>query len=212
MERTLALKKNTNLAYAWSVFALACCFVIFKYVLEISPSVMVQDLMRTFNLDGLYMGHLAACYFYAYFLMQIPVGLLVDRFSTRNIIACAILLCSLGAFVFSHASVFYMATFGRILIGIGGAFSMVGTMKLITIWFDRKQFALISGLMMAAAMIGAICGQAPLASLVDAAGLELICSWCYCGGTLHVSYVGASFVSLLDVSSRCVVVSLLCTL
>lgn len=170
MERTLALKKNTKLAYAWSVFALACFFVIFKYVLEISPSVMVQDLMRTFTLDGLYMGHLAACYFYAYFLMQIPVGLLVDRFSTRNIISCAILLCSLGAFVFSHASVFYMAAFGRVLIGIGGAFSMVGTMKLITIWFDRKQFALISGLMMASAMIGAICGQAPLAALVDSAG------------------------------------------
>ena len=163
---------NTNNVYAWIVFGLSCFFVIFKYILEISPSVMVNDLMQEFNLDGLHMGNLAACYFYAYFLMQIPVGLLVDRFSTRKIMFCAILLCSLGSFIFASSSVFYVAALGRVIMGIGGAFSMVGTMKLITLWFDRKRFALISGLMMAAAMLGAICGQAPLSSLVDNMGWQ----------------------------------------
>ena len=153
---------------AWFVFVLACGFVIFKYVLEISPSVMVQDLMRTFSLNGFEMGHLAACYFYAYFLMQIPVGLLVDKYSPRNLIACAICLCSIGAFVFAKSESFMVASMGRVLIGVGGAFSMVGAMKLITLWFEQKRFALISGLMMTAAMIGAICGEAPLAALVKA--------------------------------------------
>ena len=123
--------------------------------------------MRTFSLDGFEMGHLAASYFYAYFLMQIPVGLLVDRFSKRNLIACAILFfCSIGACVFSYADSLIVASLGRVLIGVGGAFSMVGTMKLITIWFERRHFALISGLMMTAAMLGAIFGQGPLAELV----------------------------------------------
>jgi MFS family permease len=157
---------NPNI-FAWFIFAVSCVFVIYKYVLEISPSVMVQDLMRTFSLDGFEVGHLAASYFYAYFLMQIPVGLLVDKFSTRKLITGAICLCSVGAFVFAKSDTLTVAVMGRILIGVGGAFSMVGTMKLITIWFERRHFALISGLMMTAAMIGAIFGEAPLATLVD---------------------------------------------
>lgn len=187
-------QSNSNNHYAWFVFILSCCFVIFKYVLEISPSVMVKDLMHEFHLDGLHMGNLAACYFYAYFLMQIPVGLLVDRFSTRKIMFCAILLCSLGSFVFASSSVFYMAAIGRVIIGIGGAFSMVGTMKLITLWFDRKRFALISSLMMAAAMIGAICGQAPLSALVASVG------WKH--SMLYLSFFGVIFACVFYICIR----------
>ena len=165
MSKPLSLVSNRE--GAWAVFAIACGFVFFKYVLEISPSIMVHELMHAFSLDGLEIGHLAASYFYAYFFMQIPVGILVDKFNTRNIITTAILICSIGACIFSQASSFPMAILGRIIIGVGAAFSMVGTLKLVTLWFAPKNFALVSSLMMTMAMLGSICGQAPLAHLVD---------------------------------------------
>ena len=154
----------------WIIWALASSFVFYKYVLEVSPSVMSQELMATFHLTGAQLGNLAACYFYAYLLMQIPVGLLLDRFAARHMIAFAMVMCALATLWFSLTDHLYSAYFTRILVGLFGAFSAVGTMKLVTLLFPAHRFALLSGLMMTVAMLGAVVGQGPLAYSVSHLG------------------------------------------
>ena len=163
---------NTRLKkyYPWVIWALSSSFLFYKYLLQVSPSVMVDELMRTFSLSGASMGNLAAYYFYAYLAMQLPVGILLDRYSPRNLVSCAIAVCACGALIFAHASSLGIAEFGRLLIGLGGAFSAVGTMKLITLWFPPKRFAYVSGLMMTVGMLGAVGGEAPLAQMVASIG------------------------------------------
>lgn len=156
--------------YPWLIWALSSSFLFYKYLLQVSPTVMVQELMATFSLSGLSMGNLAAFYFYAYLAMQLPVGILLDNFSPRRLVACAIAVCAVGALLFAKADTLGIAETGRLLIGLGGAFSAVGTMKLITLWFPPKRFALVSGLMMTVGMLGAVGGEAPLASLVEHVG------------------------------------------
>jgi MFS family permease len=153
--------------YPWVVWALASSFLFYKYLLQVSPSVMVNDLMRDFHLTGAEMGNLAAFYFYAYLSMQLPVGLLLDRFSPRRLVTAAIVMCASGALLFAVAQQLGLAYLGRLLIGLGGAFSAVGTMKLITLWFPPRKFALVSGLMMTVGMLGAVGGEAPLAATVE---------------------------------------------
>lgn len=174
MKQQLNNAKNSKtkliILYPWLVWFLSSSFIFYKYLLQVSPTVMVGDLMRTFSLTGLSMGNLAAYYFYAYLLMQLPVGLLLDHFSPRRLMSLAIIVCSVGAIVFSQAMHLSTAEFGRLLIGLGGAFSAVGTMKLISIWFPTRQFALVSGLMMTMAMLGAVGAEAPLALLVADVG------------------------------------------
>lgn len=155
---------------AWIVWALACSFVFYKYVLEVSPSVMATELMASFHLTGAKLGNLAACYFYAYLLMQIPVGMLLDRFAARTMIAIAIFMCAIATLIFSFTSILTLAYFSRILVGLFGAFSAVGTMKLVTLLFPARRFALLSGLMMTIAMLGAVVGQGPLAFSVSQLG------------------------------------------
>ena len=152
--------------YPWIVWLLASCFLFYKYLLQVSPTVMVPELMSAFHLDGLHMGNLAAFYFYAYLCMQLPAGLLLDHFSPRKMVTAAIAVCACGALVFAKAETLGIAEIGRLLIGLGGAFSAVGTMKLITVWFKPKQFALVSGLMMTLGMLGGVGGEAPLAAAV----------------------------------------------
>ncbi len=147
---------------AWIIWALACSFVFYKYVLEVSPSVMAPELMASFHLTGAELGNLAACYFYVYLIMQVPVGLLLDRFAARTMIAIAIFMCAIATLVFSLTSILSLAYFSRILVGLFGAFSAVGTMKLVTLLFPSHRFALLSGLMMTIAMLGAVVGQGPL--------------------------------------------------
>ena len=143
---------------------------------------MAHELMQAFKLDGFGLGSLAACYFYAYLCMQLPVGILLDRYNPRILISAAILTCSLGAFIFSHSDTLLYAQIGRVLIGVGGAFSAVGTMKIISMWFPPRRFALMSGLMMAMAMLGAIGGEAPLSILVKQTSWRASIQYCALAG------------------------------
>jgi MFS family permease len=153
--------------YPWFIWGLASLFILYEYILQISPSVMVPELMRSFHVNGAWLGNLAACYYYAYFLMQIPVGLIIDRYTPRNVISCAVAICATGAWVFGATDSVNVALFGRFLIGLGASFAIVGTMKLISIWFPPRRFALMAGLMLTVGMLGASAGQEPFAILLN---------------------------------------------
>ena len=140
----------------------------YKYALEVSPSVMTNTLMSTFNISGTQLGNLAACYFYAYLLLQIPAGLLLDKIGPRKVTTIAIAVCAAGSIIFAKADTLLVAGIGRFLTGAGAAFAAVNCLKLIANWFPFKQFAFMAGLMMTVAMLGAVGGQAPLASFIEA--------------------------------------------
>ncbi|MBI5447207.1 MAG: MFS transporter [Gammaproteobacteria bacterium] len=153
--------------YPWLVWFLTALFFFYKYLLQFSPSVMTSELMAAFSVTGAGLGNLAACYFYTYLFMQIPVGVLLDKFSPQKITAGAIFLCALGAFLFSHATSLYGACFSRALIGLGAAFAPIACLKLASVWFPPRRFALIAGLSMTVALTGAVNAGYPLSHLVS---------------------------------------------
>jgi MFS family permease len=157
-------------AYPWLVWFLGASFFFYKYVLQVSPSVMSADLLSVFSISGAGLGILAASFFYTYLIMQIPVGIMLDKWEPKIIILLAISACILGALLFSKTDSFYVAFFGRAVIGLGAAFAAVSCFKLATIWFPPERFAFIAGLSMTAAMLGAIGGEAPLSYLVQTFG------------------------------------------
>ncbi len=154
--------------HAWIIWLLSALFMFYKYALEVSPSVMTTTLMSEFNINGAALGNLAACYFYAYLLLQIPAGLLLDKIGPRKVTTLAIALCALGSLLFAKADSLFLAGTGRFLTGAGAAFAAVNCLKLVANWFPQKQFAFMTGLMMTVAMLGAVGGQAPLAAFIDA--------------------------------------------
>lgn len=160
----------TRHLHAWLIWSLAAFFLFYKYVIEVSPNVMTGDLMRAFSLTGAELGNLAACYFYAYTLMQIPVGLLIDRFGPRRVTTIAIMACALGALIFSQAGSLMTAGIGRFLIGMGAAFAAINCLKLTALWFPLNRFAFMAGLMMTLGMLGAAGGQAPLSGFISYMG------------------------------------------
>jgi MFS family permease len=152
----------------WMIWLLSAFFMFYKYALEVSPSVMTSTLMTAFDISGAALGNLAACYFYAYLIFQIPAGLLLDRFGPRKTTTLAIMLCALGSLVFARADTLLVAGIGRFITGAGAAFAAVNCLKLIANWFPSRQFAFMTGLMMSVAMLGAVGGQAPLAAFIEA--------------------------------------------
>lgn len=154
--------------HAWLIWLLSALFMFYKYALEVSPSVMTTTLMSTFEISGVALGNLAACYFYAYLLLQIPAGILLDRIGPRKVTTIAIALCAMGSIIFAKSDTFAVAAIGRFITGVGAAFAAVNCLKLISNWFPMKQFAFMTGLMMTVAMLGAVGGQAPLAAFIAA--------------------------------------------
>lgn len=154
----------------WFMWALGAVFYCYEFFLQVSPNIMVKDLMLAYNLSAAEMGYLSTSYYVAYAAMQLPVGMLIDRFGTRKPLTIAVLLCALGALIFGTSHIFIVAAIGRFLIGAGSAFAAVSCMQIAANWLPLNRFALMTGLLLTIGMIGAWNGQAPLGILIDAIG------------------------------------------
>jgi MFS family permease len=143
-------------------------FFFYAWVMRVAPSVMVEELMRDFAVGAGVLGNLSAAYYYGYAGMQIPVGLLLDRFGPRRLIAVASLACAGGCVLFATGETLAAVTAGRFVIGASAAFSLVGAMAVAGQWFPADRFAVFSGLAMAMGMAGGVLGQAPLRIAVEA--------------------------------------------
>lgn len=153
--------KNKINSITWKglcIWGLATLFYFFDNLLNVSPSVMKPELSIAFNLTAADLGLLSSCYSWAYGLMQIPAGLLMDKFGPRRLFIVASLLCALGSFNFAIANSLKVAAISRILIGLGSSFAVVGCSKIATIWFSSNNFALFIGLMVSIGMLGAAFG------------------------------------------------------
>lgn len=176
-------------AYPWLIWMIAASFFFYKYLIQVSPSVMTNDLMQAFQVNGAGLGNLSAFYFYSYLVMQVPVGVLLDRYSPRLLVTAAIFLCSLSTLAFSQTHSLWLACLSRALMGMGAAFAAVSCFKIAALWFAPKRFALVSGMFMTAAMLGAVGGQMPLSVLVQSVGWRAALVWVsVAGAALGVIY------------------------
>ncbi|MBY0291816.1 MAG: MFS transporter [Alphaproteobacteria bacterium] len=139
-------------------------------MLRVSPGVMADDLMATFQVDACSLGALTGFYYYAYAALQIPVGTLMDRFKPRRMLTFAAIICSLGALIFSSADSLSTAAFGRTIIGAGSAFAFLSCLKLGTLWFPPQKLPLVIGLTLLLGTMGGVSAGYPMGWLVEASG------------------------------------------
>lgn len=163
-------KSRLPRALPWVIWSLAALFYGYGYFQRVATSVMVEDLMTDFAVGAAVLGNLSAFYYYAYAGMQIPVGVLNDRFGPRRILTAAALVGGTGTVLFALAPTIELAYAGRLLVGIGVAFAWVSTLKLIGIWFAPNRFATMTGMTLVVGMSGGILAQAPLALAIDEFG------------------------------------------
>lgn len=161
------LTKKRQFFLASIICILAATFSLYEFILQVSPAVMTSELMRDLNLNAASLGAMAAFYFYSYTPMQLPAGLLYDRFGPRRLITLATLICAIGALLFGITLSVFMASLGRFLMGIGSSFSFVGALLLISRWFPTHYFALLAGLVQSMSSLGAIAGQVSLATTIS---------------------------------------------
>jgi MFS family permease len=169
-QRELETTTSIQTTYSYLVISLCACFLFYKYILQIYPSIITDQLMSEYNLNGAGLGNLAATFYYSFMVAQLFVGVMLDKYSARWITAGAIFCCAISACLFVQSHTLWQAELSRGLMGVGVAFATVAYMKLAAVWFPPRQYAFIGGLLASAAMAGAVFGTAPLSWLMSAYG------------------------------------------
>lgn len=157
-----------------TVWGLAAAFYLYGFFQRVTPASLAGDLMRDFGLTAAGLGNLAAFYFYAYAAIQIPTGVMVDRFGPTRLFLAGSVLAGLGALLFGLAQSTLVAGLGRALIGAAHGIAWVSMLKLVAHWFPASRFGLMSGMSLAVGTLGAVLAGPPLRLLADAFGWRLV--------------------------------------
>lgn len=155
---------------AWLVWGVGALFYLMAFFQRVAPAVMTDALMREFQIGATALGNLSALYFYSYVAMQIPTGIIADRWGPRRLLSFGALVAGLGALLFALAPGMLLVGTGRFLIGGSVAVAFVGVLQLTNNWFPPRYYAMAAGMALFVGIIGAVCAGPPLRLLVDQYG------------------------------------------
>lgn len=153
--------------HRWAIFAVLTIGYFFVYFHRISVSVVGQDIVADV---GGSIGFLSSVYYWVYTAMQIPSGIMADRFGPRAASTLFLLIASAGSLLTCVGTEFWMVVLGKAMIAAGMAVVYVPLMKLVSVWFPKADFAVLSGVVIAVGNVGAIAATGPLEMLADALG------------------------------------------
>jgi sugar phosphate permease len=151
------------LRYRWLIFWILALGYVLVYFHRLCPAVVAEDMRRDLSAGGGLLGLLGSAYFYPYALMQLPAGLLSDSWGPRKTISLFFGVAFAGSVVLGLAPNVYAAIVGRTIVGVGVAMLFVPTLKVLAEWFRVKEFAMMTGILMAMGGIGSYSAATPLA-------------------------------------------------
>ena len=156
------------------MWGLAAAFYLYGFFQRVTPAALAHELSKELAQTATSLGWLSATYFYCYAIMQLPSGLLADRFGPRRLFISAAAAAAAGTLLFAFAESFTTAAVGRGIIGGAAAVGWIGMLKLAAHWFSPQKFASISGLSLAVGTLGAVLAGVPLRLLSDEFGWRLV--------------------------------------
>ncbi|MDP1574549.1 MAG: MFS transporter [Coxiellaceae bacterium] len=158
----------------WIVVFSASLFFFFEFMQVNMFNAIDASLFKSFHLtDATDLGQLSACYMYANVLFLFPAGMILDRISTRKLILSAMFVCVACAFLFSMTTQLWQAEICRFVTGIGGAFCLLSCVRFASRWFPPKHMALVVGLIVTFAMLGAMLAQTPFTKMTEMFGWRM---------------------------------------
>jgi ACS family D-galactonate transporter-like MFS transporter len=135
----------------WGIALLLGFGVLVNYFDRVNLSVSQQALTDTFGISAVTFGYLSSFYNWPYAALQLPCGLLLDRFGVRRVGRISTIIWSIASFA-AAAATRIEALFGaRFLLGIGEAPTFPANAKAVGYWFPQQERSLATAIFDSAA-------------------------------------------------------------
>jgi len=151
----------------WIIFFATCTLFLFSQFYKTCIAVITPQLMADLSLDAKGISFMSAAFFYTFSLAQIPMGIYLDRIGPRATMTVLSLTAVAGVFIFAWSDSLAMSVVGRALLGVGMACNLMGSFKLLTLWFDPLKFATLSAMVVSLGTLGNITSTTPLVLMVN---------------------------------------------
>ncbi|WP_052583820.1 MFS transporter [Saccharomonospora iraqiensis] len=171
---TVVGRDHSSSRFRWArAVALGLLLALFTigFFQRFSPATFSAPIGAEFGLSAAQLGVFAAANFWVYTAMQVPVGVLIDRYGTRLVVCAGGAVTALGTVVLGVAPGYGVALLGPMLVGLGTSGIFVGLMKFNATWFPAYRYGLVTGLTMFVGNLGSILAEGP------SAGLLSVLSW-----------------------------------
>lgn len=186
---------NNKITRKQALYGVFICFVgavfyCYEFILRIIPGALQTELSTALgHISATTFGQISALYYFAYSPMQLPVGMLMDRFGPRRLLTFACLCCTLGSWMFTLTSSMFLVGAGRFLVGFGSSFAFVGVLSLALHWLPRKYFSLMAGLITTLGMLGLVYGEVKITAWSESMGWEYV--------LLFIAFIGLGLSLLM---------------
>jgi MFS family permease len=156
------------------VVAVGALYFFLDAMLAVFPSALTSQVMSKFNVAATGVSLFAGIYFYIYAPLQLPGGLILDKFGPKRIMILGCALCVLALALFAYTNSFLISCIARGLMGLGACAGYLAPMLLVVRWFPHKYYIVMTGVLVLIECIGAVFGGSFLAYLTDYLDLNTI--------------------------------------
>lgn len=154
----------------WAALAVLLLAYFLSVFHRVTIAMMADQLMEDLSLNPTQLGLLAAVYFYPYAFMQLPAGIMSDRFGPRRLVSLMLLIAALASIAFSLSHSFPLMLASRVLVGLSVSCVFVPAMKFVATFFPASMFSTLASLLSFAGMLGLMAASIPLAYLIVTVG------------------------------------------
>ena len=132
-----------------------------SYLYRTVNAVISPELTRELGIASGTLGLLTSTYFVAFAALQLPAGILLDRYGPRRVEAALLLVAGTGALLFAFADSAAGLVVARALIGAGVSVCLMAPLKAIATWYPRERQASLGAWVMTAGSVGALAAATP---------------------------------------------------
>src|SRR5258708_22953033 len=125
---------------AWATVATAYAIA---FLQRVSPQSISLNFMADFGTDAAGVAMLASSYFWGYTLMQIPSGLLLDRYCAKRVVLFSMAASSLGSAAFALAPNLLDVFAARLIVACRDALVFTARLQLVPLRFSHQRAALL---------------------------------------------------------------------
>jgi MFS family permease len=167
-----------------------------SYLFRCINALIAGDLAAELGLGAADLGLLTSVYFLVFAAVQLPCGVLLDRYGPRLVDSALLLVAAAGSLLFALADGVAALLVGRALIGLGVAVGLMAGLKAIVLWFPPERVALANGWYIMLGALGALSATGPAEPVVQSVG------WRGLFAILAVASAAVALLILLVVPER----------